>query len=164
MEQIDQCLADHRATQDKFDAYQAQAETDKQQMQAQIQNLLKENAELKGKVDKISLEKQHAQAELDALKQQHQDSQQKLDRDLEDTQTKLTQIQVTAEEQLKVSKRKTEELVAKLNLKDQDLNVMVTENIKLTKRLSDQNVQIQELTKNLKSQLNTQRQLQLTQE
>lgn len=47
--------------------------------------------------------------------------------------------------------------MAKLNLKDQDLNVMVTENIKLTKRLSDQNVQIQELTKNLKSQLNTQK-------
>lgn len=44
--------------------------------------------------------------------------------------------------------------MAKLNLKDKDLNVMVTENIKLTKRLSDQNVQIQELTKNLKSQLN----------
>ena len=47
--------------------------------------------------------------------------------------------------------------MAKLSLKDQDLNVMVTENIKLTKRLSDQNVQIQELTKNLKSQLNTQK-------
>ena len=44
--------------------------------------------------------------------------------------------------------------MAKLNLKDKDLNVMVTENIKLTKRLSDQNVKIQELTKNLKSQLN----------
>ena len=54
--------------------------------------------------------------------------------------------------------------MAKLNLKDKDLNVMVSENIKLTKRLSDQNVQIQELTKNLKSQLNMQRQLQLTQE
>lgn len=60
--------------------------------------MLKENAELKGTTDKISLEKQHIQAELDNLKQEHQDSQQKLDRDLEDTQTKLTQIQVTAEE------------------------------------------------------------------
>lgn len=44
-------------------------ETDKQHMQTQIQNLLKENAELKGNADKISLEKQHIQAELDALKQ-----------------------------------------------------------------------------------------------
>ena len=44
-------------------------------------------------------------------------------------------------------------------MKDKDLNVMVTENIKLTKRLSDQNVQIQELTKSLKSQLSTQKQL-----